>query len=104
MLIPSEFRTPVHYKVCLAMAAACAASGDLAFAAILMIVFHCMLRLAEALNLKWCDIRIFIAEDLQRYPGIFGVVAVRETEKPPHGRAREGPARSHRVRRLGELA
>ena len=76
MAIPQDFRAPVPLNVALAIAVASWLAGWHELALLTLVSFHCLLRPAEARNLRWEDLHCFDEQQRARYPGLFGLIGV----------------------------
>jgi len=78
LAVPSEFRTPVSYKSCLAIAITLWLQGRWGVALLTLLGWHCLLRPSEARMLRWSDILTFGPEDRHRYEGVYGIIRIED--------------------------
>jgi hypothetical protein len=78
LAVPSEFRSPVPFTLCLAMALETWIIGEWDVALVVLLAFHLLLRPAEALGLRWRDIHLWSELEARRYGCTFGLVAIRQ--------------------------
>ena len=76
LAIPRGFRTPVPHDVALAVTVTSWLAGWRELALLTLLKFHCLLRSAEARNVRWTEIHCFSADQQARYPGLFGLVGI----------------------------
>ena len=76
LAVPPEFRAPVPATAAVAVAMWAWVMQEIEFAVMSVMAHHCLLRPAEAQNVRVCDVVLLDREDANRAPGVWGVVAV----------------------------
>ena len=89
LAVPPEFRAPVPATAAVAVAVWAWVMQDIEFAVMILMAHHCLLRPAEAQNVRVCDVVLLDPEDANRAPGVWGIVAVTapKTRRLPSHRA-----------------
>ena len=78
LAILAEFRTPVSLEIVLSVATSAWLHNVAEFSLLTLLPFHCLLRPAEARQLRWCDVESFDGSVSTRYEKVFGIVRIRD--------------------------
>ena len=72
LALPPEFRAPVPATAAVAVAMWAWVQQEIEFAVMVLMAHHCLLRPAEAQNIRVCDVVLVDREDAGRAPGVWG--------------------------------
>ena len=76
--IPAEFRTPVCHEIVSSVATSAWLHDVPILSYLTLLSFRCLLRPAEARQLRWCDVETVGGSLSARYEKVYGIVNIRE--------------------------
>ena len=78
LAIPAEFRTPVPHEIALSVASSALLHNVPELSHLTFLSIHCLLRPADARQLRWCDVKILDGSLSTRCEKVYGIVDIRE--------------------------
>ena len=92
LAIPTEFRAAVSHEIVLSVAVSACLQNVQELSLLALLSFHCLLRPAEARQLRWCDVQIFDGSLSTRHEKVYGIV---HTKEPKTSRMTGHAAQQH---------